>query len=393
MPKGSYDGSVFKRVEEVAGRNGKVKLVERWYARVRYTDPHGRTRELKRRAPSYATACEVRRTLVRLAEQKSAQPLDSDRLTFADLVAYYSRHYAVPAQYVHERKVAGLRSLPTVERQLRVLAEHFSKKLLRRLTHGDLRSFRALRLRTPTLRRGGQRSIASVNRELALLRRMLNVAVQEGWLQRNPFSAGDSLISPADERRRERILSFDEEERLLASCHGRRTHLRAIIIAALDTGMRKGELLKLRWSDVDFGETAITVRAFNTKTMCERRIVMTIRLAEALRALMEHRPPMEDALVFGFDDVKRSFAGACRDAGIVGLRFHDLRHTAASRLISAHIPLEEVGKQLGHTQQQTTWRYVNVNMETARRAAAALDGLRAEREAGLEPEEESDRVN
>lgn len=128
---------------------------------------------------------------------------------------------------------------------------------------------------------------------------------------------------------------------------------------------------------------------------------MTIRLAEALRALQEHRPPMEDALVFGFDDVKRSFTGACKDAGIAGLRFHDLRHTAASRLISAHIPLEEVGKQLGHTQQQTTWRYVNVNLETARRAAAALDGLRAgreverevEREAGREPEPEPETVN
>jgi len=71
------------------------------------------------------------------------------------------------------------------------------------------------------------------------MRRILNVAVSHGWLLRNPFDAGESLIKPGDETPRERILTREEEERLLALCEGARKHLKAIIICALDTGMRR----------------------------------------------------------------------------------------------------------------------------------------------------------
>lgn len=107
---------------------------------------------------------------------------------------------------------------------------------------------------------------------------MLNVAQAEGWLIRNPFKTGESLISIADEKQRERILAPEEESRLLAACTGRRKHLREIIIAALDTGCRRGELLKLRWNDVEFESRTITIQAFNTKTMRERKLTMTTRL-------------------------------------------------------------------------------------------------------------------
>ena len=60
-------------------------------------------------------------------------------------------------------------------------------------------------------------------------------------------------------------------------------------------------------------------------------------------------------------------------AGISDLRFHDLRHTHATRLVSKHLPLSEVGKALGHTQANTTFRYVNPNIESARRIAAIID--------------------
>ncbi|HYX29019.1 MAG TPA: tyrosine-type recombinase/integrase [Pyrinomonadaceae bacterium] len=73
--------------------------------------------------------------------------------------------------------------------------------------------------------------------------------------------------------------------------------------------------------------------------------------------------------------MKRSFDAVRRASGIENLRFHDLRHTAATRLVSAHIPLSEVGRVLGHTQANTTYRYVNANAETAKRAAAALDSF------------------
>jgi integrase len=93
--------------------------------------------------------------------------------------------------------------------------------------------------------------------------------------------------------------------------------------------------------------------------------------------------------VFGFsDNVKKSFASARGQAGLPDVRFHDLRHTAATRLVGAHLPLAEVGRILGHTQANTTYRYVNANVETARRAAAALDAFNAD-----VPQQASELVN
>ena len=71
--------------------------------------------------------------------------------------------------------------------------------------------------------------------------------------------------------------------------------------------------------------------------------------------------------------MKTSFTKARRDAGLLDVRFHDLRHTHATRLVTQQMPLAEVGRVLGHTQANTTYRYVNANVDTARRAAAALD--------------------
>src|SRR5262249_31014487 len=159
------------------------------------------------------------------------------------------------------------------------------------------------------------------------------------------FSSGECLISKADERKRERIISRDEEDRLLAACSGQRAHLRPILIAALDTGMRRGEILKLRWSDVDFEDRLITVRAFNTKNMRERQVSMTGRLALELEAAYGASTKDPESLCFGIaDNVKTSFGSARKAAGLPDVRFHDLRHTHATRLVSAHMPLSEVGR-------------------------------------------------
>ena len=154
--------------------------------------------------------------------------------------------------------------------------------------------------------------------------------------------------------------------------------------------MRKGEILSLRWRDVDLADRVITVAAFNTKTMRARTISVTARLAKEMERLYEQSPKHRDGLVFGIrDDVKHSFDTVRRAAGLSDLRFHDLRHTAATRLVGLHIPLAEVGRVLGHTQSNTTYRYVNANVETARRAAAALDAFNAEGE----PQQSSDLTN
>ena len=297
------------------------------------------------------------------------------------------------------------------------LRDFFKSRRLRSITHAEVVRFRAQRLQAPTrgdLMRYKQellnenvdaqvvctRAIASVNRELALLRRMFNVAKQYGWIIKSPFEMGQSLISAADEIQRERILTREEEERLFDACGERtivytrndrqikahdaggkqRERLRSLIIMALNTGCRLGEMLKLRWRDVDFEKHQIKLQAFNTKTEKERDVPISERLQEELQRLWESSKKNSDDLVFGStNSVTKSFTSARKRAGLDNVRFHDLRHTAATRLVkNKKMSLPEVGRILGHTQANTTYRYTNADTETVRRAGAAFDAFNNE---------------
>ncbi len=399
-------------------RTGSISKKEdgRYRARVSFFDHEaGRRRFLDRFFRTRGDAAHwVRRTLGDIEKTDGRGVLHED-WTFSDLADNYEAAYLQPPQYADGRRIAGLRSWRDLRRRLQILRDAFGRRRLRSITHGALVGYRAERLRTPVTvtvkvrvakrtaaRRGRkrpvakqftikkktlnrQRAVATVNRELALLRRMLEIAHREGWIPENPFRSGDSLISAADERQRERILTLDEEVTLLAACGDpkkRRAHLRPIIVCALDTGMRRGEMFRLRWADVDFESRIITVRAENTKTLRSRIVHMTPRLAaELLRLLSADSDAIGDVLVFGVRDTVKTAWNALRtDAGLPGLRFHDLRHTAASRLARSGIALAEIGRLLGHTQPQTTYRYVNADSETARRASDALDRLVSDHE-------------
>jgi integrase len=283
----------------------------------------------------------------------------------------------IPAEYVNQRKIAGVRSLAPALFAVEILVEHFGDRRLRAITHSDIEAFKLARLKVLTVR-GTTRSIASVNRELEILRAILNFALRQDWISKNPFNSGASLISKADETHRERLMTFEEEKKLLAACEvDSRKHLRPILIAAVDTAMRRGELLKLRWRNVDFDARSIEIEAFNTKTARARAVAMTLRLESELKQLYENAPKDPEGLVFGIkDNFKNGFAAACKEAKIEGLRFHDLRHTAITRMVEAGMQPAEVMRVSGHTTPAMLWRYLNANADTARRAADALDLLR-----------------
>lgn len=395
------EGSILERTVERKDKSGKTKKKKEIFARVTFLDSTGKRKDRLKRAQSRTDARELIQAMLREIDDYGETALDNKDRTFADLADHYDTHYLTEAEYVGEKKVSGLRSLATPKGFLETLRAHFGKRQLLSITYGDIRKFRDARLKAPTrsdiarherelkddpkaeLR--STRTVTSVNRELALLRRIFNVAQREGWMRRNPMHGGDSLICVAAEHKRERIITLDEETRLLDACTGKREHLRPVIIAALETGMRKGELLKLKWSDVNFDTRIINVRAFNTKTMRAREVAMSARLKSELERLWQKSPRDSDALVFGIsDDVKKSFDSARRAAGLSDVRFHDLRHTHATRLVAAHIPLPEVGRALGHTQANTTYRYVNANIESARRVADALDAMRVNNQASAE---------
>lgn len=379
MPRHKTGGAVCRVIE----KGNKTKKI--WYARIQFFEDDGKRKQVHRK-PEYNSESSARSKAREMLAELDQNPksFDASEMTFNDLADFYQATYLIEPEYRDWKKVAGLRSKYDCENRLKVLREFFGRKKLRTITHGDLQRYRTYRLKTPIVvgrntkgtdkkgkPRERPRSIATVHRELSQMRRILNVAVANSWIIRNPFQQGDFLIKPGEETPRERIISREEEQRLLAACHGERQHLKAILICALDTGMRRGEIFSLVWSDIDFESGLITIRAFNTKTMRERRIGMTERLTAELESLSGYQ---NGDLVFGIKThCQHSFDKAKKKAGLSDLRFHDLRHTHATRLVGAQMPLAEVGRVLGHTQPSTTFRYVNINADTARRAADLLN--------------------
>lgn len=382
------------------------------FARIQYTDDNtGKRRELMRKAADEDDARAIIKKLVKkLNNSGGTRTIEGERMKFQQLAAEYKKRRLIPAVYHGDRKVAGLRSWKAPQLLLEILTDYFGGKRLNSIRHDDIEQFKLERLRTPvtkvqkmkkgdkvrTVRVEVQRAIASVNRELELMRAVMRFAQRQGWIVRSPFETGAPLISKADEVRRERVLTHDEEQLLLEACGDRtrtykrkgrfkdkettvidkgekRIYLRALIIAALDTAMRRGELLKLRWSDVDIDAREIFIRAMNTKTARARTVAMTPRLHAELEQMRACAPTNADALVFGITDTfKKSFSAACNAAGITGFRFHDCRHTAITRMIAAGVQPMEVMKVSGHTQINTFARYVNPNSAAVKRAADAL---------------------
>jgi integrase len=351
----------------------------KFYARITFTDSKGIKRNVKRTAKTKSEANSLLRKLTNQIEAEGEKGLEAEKLTFNDLCDYYEKHYAKPAQFVDNRKIEGLRDFGRVKGFLKQFRLYFGKMKLRQISYSDILSYRNERLKIHTHYKK-QRTIATMNRELAYLRRVLNIALRQGWISRNPVNSGESLIDVSAERRRERTLTTDEEKRLLAACTGRRKHLKPLIICLLSTGGRRGETLKLKWSDVDFSNRLITFQALNTKTLKTRKVAVTNQLYDELLTLWNQSDKQSNSLVFNFKSVTKAFENACKEAGIetgrpFGITLHSLRHTVAVKLVKGGFPLQFTARILGHQSVNTTFRYLSANDETLREAALILDSI------------------
>ena len=357
------------------GKQRKGSVVERGgrlYVRVAYTDDLGRRRELMRRAQNKKHARELQKQLVK--QLASAEPgnqraeLDAQKLTFAKAAAAYEAQRLIPAQYVGDRKVAGLRSLKTPKAYLKRLVEHFGCARIRSITYSQVDEYR-LSLLAEKL------TIASTNRILALLRAVFNFCKREGWLTKSPFEMGDPLISKADEVKRNRTLSRDEEERLLLtlSDDGPRGHIRPLVVASLDTGCRKSELLSLRWGDIDIEGGVITLQATNVKTLKSRQVPISNRLK---RELLRIQQDDHEALVFDARNLRRCWDKACELAGLQDFRWHDMRGTFCTRLVESGMEISAVMKLSGHTEIETIYEhYLRLSDKTIGKAADLLNQM------------------
>jgi integrase len=253
----------------------------------------------------------------------------------------------------------------------------FGEKHLSKITYLDLETYRNQRRAKPT-RAGKPRTDATVNRELSTLRHMLNKAVEWGMLETSPFAKGSRLVLKENNHRL-RFLNESEIEALLKACDDLKTgtpHLRPIVEVALLTGMRRGELLSLKWEQIRNGFLYLT----ETKSGKARQIPINNRLAEVLKEVRRGNQLKSPYVFCGPDgkrflEVKRSFASACRRAGIEAFRFHDLRHTFASQLVMRGASLKAVQELLGHASLAMTMRYAHLSHEHLKDSVNLLNDM------------------
>lgn len=214
------------------------------------------------------------------------------------------------------------------------------------------------------------RSPSTVNRYLAALSKALSVVVKEwGWMDDSPMR---KVTKPSEAKGRSRFLALEEKERLLQACkESKNPHLYAIVSLALLTGMRFGEIVSLRWEDIDCHSKTITLR--ETKNG-DRRI---IPLTKAVEAILEGCKPLQASLGYifksarrnnlsGFITVRKAFLRALQKAQIPDFRFHDLRHTAASYLAMNGATQGELMAILGHRTPRMVSRYAHFSQNHIR---------------------------
>ena len=228
-------------------------------------------------------------------------------------------------------------------------------------------------------------SDTTVNRDLEVLRHLLFWAVDEGYLAANSLSR----MPMVRERRKPRpVIPQDEEARLLSHAA---PHLQRLIISALDTGMRRGELLAQRWEHIDFTRRLLFVTHSKTAGGEAREIPLTNRLYELLSAARQG-----EGLVFLFKGrplrrIKTGWAAAIRRAGIRYYRFHDLRHTFNTRLMEAGV-MQEIRKALmGHSSGEDVHSiYTHVELPAKREAIRKLEAwVDTQREMNARKEKEN----
>jgi len=219
----------------------------------------------------------------------------------------------------------------------------------------------------------------TVNRHVQTLKAMLTTAYQWGWItEAHLYQQVRKLkLDKEKDRRRLDFLSREEAERLIAAAD---PAVRPVVVCALQTGMRKEEILGLKWKQVDLVHRLIHLP--QTKSGDPRSLPINDRLLATLKDKLLIRSIVDDHVFINpetntrWSDLKSSFNRAVKKARLVhrGIVFHHLRHTAASWMVMEGVPLLTVARVLGHADVQMVSRYSHLTPDHLDKALAALDG-------------------
>jgi integrase len=326
---------------------GVYQRGNRWWIRYRFNGKYIH-QAIGDRILAERTMEEIRH---RIHDGRHEIKLEDERRTFAEMANEYL-----------EAK-SNKRSLRCDRSMLRHLVPVFGPSLIHTITKAEVEGYARTRRKTV--------SGATVNRDLALLRHLFNLAIEKGYMRDNPVRG----VKKAKEAPWRRKYVYTEDD-LQALVDAAAPHLRAILAVAIGTGLRKGDILALRWDQVDFAHNVITFYQQKTEEPLEIPLLPMVReLLWRLKGTAGDSP-----LLFSWEgkkiaDVRWAFQAALRRSGLDkrGFRFHDLRRTFATMLYNRGVHLTKIQRLLGHRSILTTERYLGVKFEETREAIMVLD--------------------
>ena len=210
------------------------------------------------------------------------------------------------------------------------------------------------------------RSQVTANRYLENLSKMFNLAIENEWLEKNPISKKNKFKAKNYSLR---YLTESEKERLLDSCDG---ILKKVVIVALNTGLRKNNILKLKWENINFDFRMIEL----TENKGNKHLKIYIN--DELYNLFKSMTPYCEYVFANpqtnkpYKDLRKPWVKALKKARIYNFRFHDLRHTVGTTLAKKGVPVNVIKHILGHSDVSTTMQYIHIASEDVKKAMESL---------------------
>ena len=315
------------------------KLRGRWQAQVR-------RRGMKPRCKSFDTKLQAEkwaRDLEAQVDRFGAAP-DTKILEGTTLGQLLER-------YQHEVSPLKRGSVQEIQRIDVLRCHDLAYRTMIGLSQQDIASFRDERLQSV--------APSTAVRELAILSHVLEVAIRD-WGLPLAKNVVKLVRRPVIRNERSRRLASDEEQRLLDACDiGKIPFLRTLLVVAVETGMRRGELLGLKWSDFSHNRRVLSLAL--TKNGSGREVPLSQRAFDMLIAWKEH-PTVDQLMIFPMraGTLEQAWRRLLARAGIKGLRFHDLRHEGVSRLFERGLNVIEVSSISGHKELRMLKRYTHL---------------------------------
>ena len=351
-------GKKIKGVYPRSGKSGITWYIEYKYKGMRYREAIGPS---KRDAEAAYMA--------RMTDINNGKFFDKrieKSITLNDFCdTYYNIHMRLKAPGT------AARFLDAVKR----LKRYFSGYLMTEITAKHIKQYQVKRLEELAHNKKTNVSPSTVNREIAIIRNMFNMGIEWGDFIDNPVKKG--IMFNEKDFARNRFLSQDEAVKLYNELKG---HLKPIVIVTLNTGMRLGEVLNLKWKDCNFEQRKIYLP--KTKTGKKEKPMNQI-VYDTLVAWPKH--PTSDYIFCHpvdtphagfsgkpFRSIKTAWNKAIEKAGIDNFRFHDLRHTFASYCVMSGVDMKTVSELLGHKTMVMTERYSHLSDSHKQKAVERL---------------------